>query len=152
MKNMLNKIKGISKRNKIIIIIGIVLVVIIGISIFFIIRNNNKGNKLILDDDKPIVENIKVDNTINEISVVSSRIEKLGKVSSIYVKVKNNTDSIIDKSDLKLTIKDSNDNVILTSYIKEFNNFNIGEEREFQVSTSSDISNASKYIVEKVVE
>ena len=58
----------------------------------------------------------------------------------------------MDKSDLKLTIYDKDDKVLLTSYIKEFNDFKKEEEREFQVSTANDISSASKYVVEKVEE
>jgi len=148
MKNIISKIKGLNNKNKILIIIGIVLV--LGISIFIILNSNNIFKKSVaLDEDKLIVEKIKIDD-FNEITVLDSRIEKLGKLSDIYVKVKNNTGSNIDKSNLKLTIYDKDNNLLLTSYINEFNNFNVGDEREFQVSTISDISNASKYIVERV--
>ena len=148
LKGLMYKINGLSDKNKIIILV-VILILVVGLTIFFVIRNHN-NNKLILEEEKPVVEKIEINNTINEISVVSSRIEKLGRVSSIYVKVKNNTDSIIDKSDLKLTIKDKDDNILLTSYIKEFNDFKVSEEREFQVSTESDITAASTYTVEKV--
>lgn len=122
-----------------------------GIVLFTIINRNNifKNNKAIVND-KPEVENIKVDNTINEITIVNSRIEKLGKSSSIFVKIKNNTNDAINNSNLKLTIFDKDDNILLVSIIQNIDKLEIGDEREFQVTTSNDISNASKYVVEKV--
>ena len=143
-----NKIKELFKNKKVLIIIGIVLV--IGLGLFFILNKDIIKNGFILDNGKPIVKEIKVDNKLKEISVISSRIESVGKFSSIFIKIKNNTGSDIDKSDLKLTIYDKNNKLLLTSYIKEFNDFKVNEEREFQVSTNSDISDASKYVVEKV--
>ena len=142
--------KILEDKKKLLVIVGIVLVV--GICSVLLISNRNKlsnKNNKVAVNDQPVVEKIEVDSTINEISVISARIEKLNDVSSIYVKIKNNTNSVIDKSDLKLIIKDSSDNVLLTSFIKDFNDFKVGEEREFQVSTKNDITNASKYIVEK---
>ena len=143
-----NKIKELFKNKKVLIIIGIVLV--IGLGLFFILNKDIIKNGFILDNGKPIVKEIKVDNKLKEISVISSRIESVGKFSSIFIKIKNNTGSDIDKSDLKLTIYDKNNKLLLTSYIKEFNDFKVNEEREFQVSTNSNISDASKYVVEKV--
>ena len=142
--------KILEDKKKLLVIVGIVLVV--GICSVLLISNRNKlsnKNNKVAVNDQPVVEKIEVDSTINEISVISARIEKLNDVSSIYVKIKNNTNSVIDKSDLKLISKDSSDNVLLTSFIKDFNDFKVGEEREFQVSTKNDITNASKYIVEK---
>ena len=140
----------LNKKNnsKLLLIIGIVLVV--GITIVIITNRNNifKSKKVSLND-KPVVEKINVDSKINEIMVVDSRIEKLGKLNDIYIKIKNNTDKEIDKSNLKLTIYDKDNNILLISGINDVEKFNIGEEREVQVATGNDITNASKYIVEK---
>ena len=139
-----------NNKKKIILIIGIVLV--LGIIIFVILnRNNLFKNGIILDNNnKPVVKDIEINNNINELTVLSSRIEKTGKVSSIFVKVKNNTDQEISESDLKLTIYDKDNKVLLISNINKVDKFNVGDEREFQVSTNNDISNATKYVVEKV--
>ena len=139
-----------NNKKKIILIIGIVLV--LGIIIFVILnRNNLFKNGIILDNNnKPVVKDIEINNNINELTVLSSRIEKIGKVSSIFVKVKNNTDQEISESDLKLTIYDKDNKVLLISNINKVDKFNVGDEREFQVSTNNDISNATKYVVEKV--
>ena len=141
-----------NNKKKIILIIGIVLV--LGIIIFVILnRNNLFKNGIILDNNnKPVVKDIEINNNINELTVLSSRIEKIGKVSSIFVKVKNNTDQEISESDLKLTIYDKDNKVLLISNINKVDKFNVGDEREFQVSTNNDISNATKYVVEKVTE
>ena len=86
-----------NNKKKIILIIGIVLV--LGIIIFVILnRNNLFKNGIILDNNnKPVVKDIEINNNINELTVLSSRIEKTGKVSSIFVKVKNNTDQVISE-------------------------------------------------------
>ncbi len=141
-----------NNKKKIILIIGVVLV--LGIVIFVILnRNNLFKNGIILDNNnKPVVKDIEINNNINELTVLSSRIEKIGKVSSIFVKVKNNTDQEISESDLKLTIYDKDNKVLLISNINKVDKFNVGDEREFQVSTNNDISNATKYVVEKVSE
>ena len=150
MKNILNKIKNINNKNKILIIIGIVLV--IGIGLFIILNRDNifKSNNKVAINDKPIVEEIKVAD-FNEITVVSSRIEKLGNIASIYVKIKNNTNDVIDNSNLKLTIYDKDNNILLVSYIENVKKLEIGDEVEFQVSTEKDLNDASKYVVEKVI-
>ena len=136
------------KKDKIIIIVSILIV--IGISIFILLNRNNIFKKEIsLKEDKLIIEKINVDSKINEIIVIDSRIEKLGKVSNIFIKIKNNTNNEIDKSDLKLIIYDKDNNIVLISNIYNVDKFNIGEEREVQVATNNDISNAYKYIVEK---
>ena len=137
-----------NNNNKLLLILGIVLVV--GLTIVIIVNKNNifKSKKVSLND-KPIVEKINVDSKINEITVVESRIEKLGKLNNIYIKIKNNTNKEIDKSNLKLTIYDKDNIILLISSINDVEKFNIGEEREVQVATDNDISNASKYIVEK---
>ena len=139
-----------NNKKKIILIIGVVLV--LGIVIFVILnRNNLFKNGIILDNNNnPVVKNIEINNNINELTVVNSRIEKIGKVSSIFVKVKNNTDQEISESDLRLTIYDKDNKVLLISNINKVDKFNVGDEREFQVSTNNDISAANKYIVEKV--
>ena len=91
-----------------------------------------------------------MNNTINEITVISSRIEKLGKIFSIYVKIKNNTNEVIENSNLKLTVYDKNNNVILVSNIENIKKLDIGSDVEFQVSSEKDMSEAVKYVVEKL--
>ena len=137
-----------NNKKKIILMIGIVLV--LGIILFVILNRNNLFKNGIILNNKPVVEDIEVNNNINELTVLSSRIERMGKVSSIFIKVKNNTDQEILESDLKLTIYDKDNKVLLISNINKVDKFNVGDEREFQVSTNNDISNATKYVVEKV--
>ena len=145
MKNIIDKILKIDNKKKIIIII---IILIIGVVSSLLIINKN-NNKLVLND-KPVVEDIKVDSKINEITVVSSRIEKSGKSFSIFVKIKNNTDSVIENSNLKLSILDKNNEVILESIIENVPKLEIGSEVEFQVSSETELKDVSKYIVEKV--
>ena len=81
--------KNNKKKKRLIIIIGIILV--IGIGLFIILnrdnlfKNNNISNNIVANDNKPIVENIKVESD-DEIIVVSSRIEKMDKNFSILDK------------------------------------------------------------------
>ena len=140
--------KKLNNKNRILLILGIVLVV--GISIFLVLnRNNIFKSKKIAINDKPIIEKINVGSNINEITVTDARIEKLGTVSNIFVKMKNNTNSEIDKTDLKLNVLDNNNNILLVSIINNVEKFNIGSEREIQVATNNDISKAYKYVIEK---
>ena len=80
--------KNNKKKKRLIIIIGIILV--IGIGLFIILnrdnlfKNNNTSNNIVAND-KPVVENIKVESD-DEITVVSSRIEKMDKNFSILDK------------------------------------------------------------------
>ena len=135
--------------NNKLLLIGII--VIIGVVVFLVLNRNNifKNGILLGGSNKPVVKDITVNNNVSELTVVSSRIEKLDKVSSIYVKVKNNTESEISETDLKLTIYDKDDKVLLISNIYKVDKFGVGDEREFQVSTANDISAAAKYVVEK---
>ena len=136
------------KKEKIIKIIFIALIV--GISGIIIISNKVKNSKLLLNE--PIVENIKEDvelNDLDEITVIDARIEKLEKTSYIFIKIKNNTNEVINKRDLKLTIKDKDDNILLVSYIKDVEELKTDEERGFQFATDNDIKDAFKYIIEK---
>ena len=139
--------KKVNNKNKILII---AVILIFGISIFLVINKNNifKSKKLALND-KTIIEKINVDSNINEITVIDARIEKLNTISNIFIKMKNNTDNEIDKTDLKLTIYDKDNNIVLVSIINNVEKFNIGLEREIQLATNNDISKASKYIIEK---
>ena len=121
MKNIIDKILKIDNKKKI-IIVSIILIIGVVSSLLIINKNNNK---LVLND-KPVVEDIKVDSKINEITVVSSRIEKSGKAFSIFVKIKNNTDSVIENSNLKLSILDKNNEVILVSIIENVPKLEIG--------------------------
>ena len=135
-----------------IIIIGILVGILIGIISFVLLNKNNKGEvnkKVVIEEDKKIVEEIKVDD-FNEISVIGSRIEKSGDKASIYIKIKNNTNEIIDNSNLKLTIYDKDNNLLLTYNIENIKKLDIGDEVEFQVATDKDLSGANKYVVEKV--
>lgn len=140
------------KNKKTAIIIAIGLVIIIGVIIFLLLNKDNlfNKNKKMIINDKPVVEKIEISNNINEITVIDARIEKLGNISNIFIKIKNNTNGAIDKSDLKLTIYDKDNNAILVSNINNVDKFKVGEEREIQVATSNDITTAVKYVVEKV--
>ena len=148
--NLMKKNRNNNKR--IIIIIGIILVV--GITIFFILNRKNifKDDKKVAINDKPVVEKIDVTSNINEITVVEGRIEKLNKSSKIFVKIKNNTNDIIEQSNLKLTIYDKDNNILLISVIENLKEIAVGEEKSFQISTKDDITNASKYVVDKFEE
>lgn len=139
----------IIKNKKIILIIGIVL--IIGIGIFVLINKNNifKSNNKVIVTDKPIVENIEVESD-DEISVVSSRIEKMGKNFSIFVKIKNNTKEVMENSKVELSILDKDNQELLKTDVDIVKRLEVGDEVEFQISSKKDISEASKYIVKRV--
>jgi len=66
--------------------------------------------------------------------------------------MKNNTNDKIDKSNLKLTIYDKDNNVLLISIINNVKEFNVGDQREIQVSCNNNVSSATKYVIEKVSE
>ena len=124
--------KNNKKKKRLIIIIGIILV--IGIGLFIILnrdnlfKNNNISNNIVANDNKPIVENIKVESD-DEIIVVSSRIEKMDK-----------NFSILDKDNQEL----------LKTDVEIVKRLEIGDEVEFQVSSKKDINEAFKYIVKRV--
>lgn len=141
-------IKKILSHKKIIIIIGIVLILLISLFIIFNRSNIFKSNKLVIDKNTT-VEKIKVDD-FDEITVLSSRIEREDNSSSIYIKIKNNTKEVIDNSNLKLTIYDKDKNLLLESKIENIKRLEIGAEVEFQVSTNNNLKDASIYIVEKI--
>ena len=137
-------------KNKKKIIIGVLIIIVIGLVIFIILNNNkykDKNNNK--NNDKPIVENIEVESK-GEITVIGARIEKLGNLSNIFVKIQNNTGNDIDKCDLRLTAFDKDNNMILESYVRDFKDFKEGAIEEFQVTSTNDLSNASKYVVEKI--
>ena len=138
----------IIKNKKIILIIGIILV--IGIGVFVLINKNNifKNNKVIVND-KPVVENIEVESD-GEISVVSSRIEKMGKNFSIFVKIKNNTKEVMENSKVELSILDKDNQELLKTDVDIVKTLEVGDEVEFQISSKKDISKAFKYIVKRV--
>ena len=138
----------IIKNKKIILIIGIILV--IGIGVFVLINKNNifKNNKVIVND-KPVVENIEVESD-GEISVVSSRIEKMGKNFSIFVKIKNNTKEVMENSKVELSILDKDNQELLKTDVDIVKTLEVGDEVEFQISSKKDISEAFKYIVKRV--
>ena len=140
---------NIFKNKKIILIIGIVL--IIGIGIFVLINRNNifKSNNKVIVTDKPVVENIEVESD-DEISVVSSRIEKMGKNFSIYIKIKNNTKEVMENSKVELSILDKDNQELLKTDVDIVKRLEVGDEVEFQISSKKDISEASKYIVKRV--
>ena len=58
------------------------------------------------------VENIKVESD-DEISVVSSRIEKMGKNFCIFVKINNNTKEVMENSKVELSILDIDNQELL---------------------------------------
>ena len=141
---------NIFDKNKKKILIGVLIIIVIGLVIFIILnnnKNNDKNNNK--NNDKPIVENIEVESK-NEITVIGARIEKLGNLSNIFVKIQNNTGNDIDKCDLRLTAFDKDNNMILESYVRDFKDFKEGAIEEFQVTSTNDLSNASKYVVENI--
>lgn len=141
---------NIFDKNKKKIIIGVLIIIVIGLGIFIILNNNkNKDKNNSKNNDKPIVENIEVESK-SEITVIGARIEKLGNLSNIFVKIQNNTGNDIDKCDLRLTAFDKDNNMILESYVRDFKDFKEGAIEEFQVTSTNDLSNASKYVVEKI--
>ena len=141
---------NIFDKNKKKILIGVLIIIVIGLVIFIILNNNkNKDKNNSKNNDKPIVENIEVESK-GEITVIGSRIEKLGNLSNIFVKIQNNTGNDIDKCDLRLTAFDKDNNMILESYVRNFKDFKEGAIEEFQVTSTNDLSNASKYVVEKI--
>ena len=141
---------NIFDKNKKKILIGVLIIIVIGLVIFIILNNNkNKDKNNNKNNDKPIVENIEVESK-GEITVIGSRIEKLGNLSNIFVKIQNNTGNDIDKCDLRLTAFDKDNNMILESYVRNFKDFKEGAIEEFQVTSTNDLSNASKYVVEKI--
>ena len=134
-----------NNKNKMIIVSIALLIGLVGI---YLIINNKKNNKEVLVSDKPIVENINVDSS-NEITVVSSRIEKMGKAFSIYVKIKNNTNEVMEKGKVKLSIYDKDGQELLVTDVDIVKRLEVGDEVEFQVSSKKDISDASRYVIEK---
>ena len=123
-------------------------IIIVVIALLVLIISAIVIKKIIPNKEKTIVEKIKV-NDFNELTVISSRIEKQGTLSSIFIKVKNNTDKAIENGSLKLTVYDKDDKVLLISNIENVKKLEVGDEVEFQVSTNKDMSNAKKYVVEK---
>ena len=109
-KDKFKLIKKIDFKNKKTIIIASIILVV-GIIGLILLNRGGSNNNLVDDDGKPIIENIEVESK-DEITVVSSRIEKLNKSSSIFVKVKNDTKETIDKTALALNIYDKNNKVL----------------------------------------
>ena len=95
-----------------------------------------------------IEELVEVDD-VDEITVVDARIEKIDTIYSVFVKIKNNTHEKIEEQDLLLTIKDTDGNELLSTYVRGVSSIDIGEETEFQTMTEVDITNAATYIVSK---
>ena len=142
------------KNKKKVIIIGVLIIIGICLITIIILKSNvfkNNKDNIVINKGKPVVEEIEVESN-KEISVISARIEKLDNLSNIFVKIQNNTGSDIDKCDLKLTAFDNDNNIVLESYIKDFDNFKKESIEEFQVSSTNDLSKASVYKVEKVIK
>lgn len=140
-----------NNKNKIIIIVSILLIV--GVCVFIILNRNNifkKIDKIVSNTKVTTNINDKINSNINEITVIEGKVEKIDKAVKIYIKMKNNTNEEIDKSNLKLLVYDINNNLIMETIIENVEKFAVGQERLIEVAANKDLTNASRYVIEKV--
>ena len=138
-------------RKKKLIILKVSLLIIFVICCFILIRNNNgnKNNNVeILDSD--IRENTLKMNNLEDLKVIGSKLKKNQNVTSIFLTVQNISDKELEYENIKIKTYDKDNNILLISYISGMNKLAANAEMKIEIKTDKDLSNASKYVVEKV--
>ena len=141
-----------NKRKIIIFLMVFVLGIMIIISIKYLSFqfNNSKPNK---NEPEKVLKKEEIEiNGIEEISIIKSEVVQTNKTYNIYLTIKNISGHELEKSNLKILIKDQDNNIIEETFIQDVEKLEIDEERGIQISTVKDISKDKnyKYFLERV--